>query len=280
MSKISIKEMRDMLIPDVRDQRNRLKKINLSHIIINSDLNKVNQNIFGAYQDTIEELCGILDIHYEQVHVDRKLGSIRSTINKLNSNPSVHGILYDNPFEVKSYTDQIGIGITSVKDIECLNPVTVGKFICNENSVKIPCFIASLTELLFMHNLGKVNRRILSINGSHGTKNKFISKNSSSDMFTMTTTSPSDTDFISTNFYNYDIIISMLFDTDYYIDENIIDMMSSPKIVLDYGYCSKMSRSSIDPELFYMNTAYYNIFDGLIDLYVINALHNLCKSYK
>lgn len=280
MNKISVNEMMDMLVPDLRNQRERLKGLNISHIILDDTLKPESNSVFGAYQFALEDICHGLNIRYTPVHTDRKFSSLRSTINRLNEDSSVHGILYDDPFKPNLGTDQLHIGISPIKDIECITPTSIGKYICNQNSIKTPCFLASLYELLFMHNIGRANRRMLVINNEFGAKNKFIHKNTTNDLITFTTTTPNDADYISTNIYNYDVIISTLFDTDAFIDNSIVDLQFEPKIVLDYGYCNKESKSSIDPKIFKEGTRYYNIFDGLLELYVINVLNNLCKSYK
>lgn len=91
-----------------------------------------------------------LGIRSDTVVLDEKTPQTElvALIEKLNADPSVHGILVQAPLPKQIKEDEIFSGIDYRKDVDGFHPVNVGKLLLGQNPLFKPCTPAGVHELL------------------------------------------------------------------------------------------------------------------------------------
>ena len=150
--KILATKIKEELKKEVFELRKRTKAIpSLMNLMIGSSSDS------RAYADSQKKCAEYIGIHYDLVNLPE--GSTQKdflkTIDKLNSDHGVHGILLHKPVPKHiDYAEAIN-RVNAVKDIEGLNVVNMGKLMLGEIAI-VPCTCAAVME--HIHSTG-VNLR-------------------------------------------------------------------------------------------------------------------------
>jgi len=79
---------------------------------------------------------------------DVTLTDLQATAAELNEDPSVHGIIFMQPFPNNIQREDIAELIDPRKDVDCLNPVNLGKVMANSEDAMYPSTAKAVLELI------------------------------------------------------------------------------------------------------------------------------------
>ena len=103
-----------------------------------------------VYVGRKEKACRDLEIHSE-THVlaqETSQDQLLDLLNRLNSEPRLHGILVQAPLPPQIVAAVIYSTVRPEKDVDGFNPVNVGKLMLGDSSGFLPCTPAGIRELL------------------------------------------------------------------------------------------------------------------------------------
>ncbi len=94
--------------------------------------------------------CAELGIYSEKIELPENTSQaeLLSTIDKLNCNPSINGILVQSPPPPQIDEAAVINAISHEKDVDCFHPVNVGKLLIGDEDALAPCTPAGIVELL------------------------------------------------------------------------------------------------------------------------------------
>lgn len=236
----------------------------------------------NLYAYKVKKICKEIGIKYSSIMCNDNVDTptyidVTTKIDEIN-NSHYDGILFDTPFKQNQYIRNITSRISTDKDIECFSDANYGKYLLGKPTPIIPCITASINDIIYLHGLGYEYKRVLIITDIIGD-NYGLTMTNTFNAPSVTVVKPSDADFLATHFYEYDIIISLLYDSKICITKNTITVKpTSEQLVFDYGWCSDTKDSTIMMNIFDPNkVTYYDLAGGLMDMYIYNSINNMLK---
>lgn len=236
-------------------------------------------NLF-AYK--VKKICKEVGVKYSSVMCNEDVNTptyldVTTKINEINQT-QYDGILFDTPFKQNQYIRNITSQIAQDKDIECFSELNYGKYLLGKPTPVIPCITASINDIVYLHGLGYEYKRVLIITDVDGD-NYGLTMTNTFNSPTVTVVKPTDADYLATHFHEYDIIISLLFDSKICITKDTIpNKPNIEQLVFDYGWCSDTKDSTILTNIFDIDkVTYYDLANCLMDMYIYNAINNMLK---
>ncbi|MDD2637098.1 MAG: bifunctional 5,10-methylenetetrahydrofolate dehydrogenase/5,10-methenyltetrahydrofolate cyclohydrolase, partial [Bacteroidales bacterium] len=121
-----------------------------------------------AYESSILKNCTETGIVAEVVAVDKNISmtDFINTLNKLNDDKEIHGILIFRPLPEQLDQDIINRTISPEKDIDCMNPINMGKIYEGNGSGIPPCTPEAIISLLKYYNIELSGKNVVIVNRS------------------------------------------------------------------------------------------------------------------
>jgi len=246
--------------------------------------NKMDNIIMMGYDEVLNRLCDDLDISLHQETIVSNPYDLytksKSTISEYNMKPDITGILYDCPFMYDKFENTIQSNILPSKDMECITPINMGMYVTKQQYNTLPPITSSI-ELLISEFMQPELNRIGVIQPVGKFSNKFIPINNI-DINTYILSTIKDDTFIDLDMASLNVIISGMFNSHTRINSEMMSWAGTlhAKLAIDYGWRTISGTPSINSEIFTSDTIHLTLYDGLIELYVYNAINNMIRLYK
>lgn len=121
-----------------------------------------------AYETRVLKNCAELGILSETVEVDNNINMVDflKTLNELNDNPKIHGILVFRPLPEQLDEDIVCRTINPTKDIDCMSPVNAAKIFSGDKSGIPPCTPEAVIEILKYYQYDLKGKNVAIVNRS------------------------------------------------------------------------------------------------------------------
>lgn len=232
------------------------------------------------YANCVQLICSELNIQCDTIMTEKtnvtNYAYAMSEIQKLNDT-DYDGILYDFPFKWDPSIRDITSQISPSKDIECVTPELYGRYILGLNKTFNPCIKSTINDLMVLHGFKYISNDVLIISECGEPYGLFTDTLSN-----ITLTHPLNADKALSQLSDYDVIISLLYNSKYSITKETVPFPpTSEQMILDFGWCTGTTDSTISPDIFNLDrSTYYDLSNGLMTLYIYNALTNLLIKLK
>lgn len=267
----------------------RLDKINnkfsIAHILPELESQHQSRNLIKmGYNETVGNICDELGINVYQEFIKSSpyelYRDVKNVIEKYNNIPNINGIMYDCPFIHDNFENTIQVLITERKDIECITPINIGRYMTRQQYETLPPITTSISMLMSKYTPPSM-KRIGIIQSANKFNCKFI-PNTNIDNDTYIISTIKDDTFIDLDISSLDVIISCLYNGYKQIDKETMSWAGdiNASLVIDYGWRSVSFVPSIDNKIFRESTVHLTLYDGLIELYVYNAIKNMIRLYE
>jgi len=146
-------------------QRNFSKKTNvcpkLSVLILGEDP----ASLF--YVRMIEKTCEKVGFQFEKysLSAETKENELLELIKKLNNDEKIHGIIVQTPLPAQINQNNIQRALSPAKDVDCFNPVNMGKLAMG-NPVFLPCTPNAVFEILQRENIKVEGKHVVIVGRS------------------------------------------------------------------------------------------------------------------
>jgi methylenetetrahydrofolate dehydrogenase (NADP+)/methenyltetrahydrofolate cyclohydrolase len=121
-----------------------------------------------AYESSILKYCTETGIETEVIAVDKNISmtDLISTLNRLNEDKEIHGILIFRPLPEHLDQDIINRTIRPDKDIDCMNPINGEKIYSGSEDGFPPCTPEAVITLLKHHDIELSGKNVVIVNRS------------------------------------------------------------------------------------------------------------------
>jgi len=101
------------------------------------------------YSKSVIKKAKAIGIRAELCKLDKNSSEnqVLEKLQQFNNNPEIHGILIQMPLPEQISSDNLIVNIDPKKDVDCLNPINVGKLLLGKATF-IPCTPAAILELI------------------------------------------------------------------------------------------------------------------------------------
>lgn len=188
------------------------------------------------------------------------------------------GLLLDFPFKYDPCMDYVTTRINPDRDMECITPNVYGKYIRSRNNFVRPGVVSVISDLLTLHGYSYRFNNILVLSefgDIYGLLQAFPKS-------CITVAHPMHADMVLSQLSDYDIIISLMYDSKICITKETVQFQpTNEQIILDFGWTSELKGSTIMPDIFDKEkSVYYDLSNGLMDLYIYAVLINLFNKFR
>ena len=280
-----MKELLNRISNDIRKDLSKIdNKLSIVRIIPVLENNAVDTLIHIGYSQTLYKICEDLGINVYEEYINSSpynlYNDAREYITKYNIRTDVTGIMYDSPFINDKFENTINTLIYTNKDIECLTPINIGKYLTKQQYETIPPLQSSVDMLI--HEYIKCDLLRIGIIHSISNFNNVFNPVSNVDNNTYIISTVKDDTFIDLDMASLDVIISCMYDTYRRIDDTTMCWSDNihAKLVIDYGWRTTSCVPSIDNNIFNDYTTHLTLYNGLMDLYIYNVIKNMIRLYK
>ncbi|MEA2013498.1 MAG: bifunctional methylenetetrahydrofolate dehydrogenase/methenyltetrahydrofolate cyclohydrolase FolD [Verrucomicrobiota bacterium] len=113
--------------------------------------------------------CEDLGIYSRQIHLEKDIPQeqLLQTINKLNKDPKIHGILVQMPLPKHLNERNVIENILPEKDVDCFHPQNVGKILIGDQDGFFPCTPNGIVELLKRYEIKTSGKNVVIIGRSN-----------------------------------------------------------------------------------------------------------------
>jgi methylenetetrahydrofolate dehydrogenase (NADP+)/methenyltetrahydrofolate cyclohydrolase len=121
-----------------------------------------------AYESRILKNCMELGIEAEVTLVDNNINMVNflKTLQRLNDDPEIHGILVFRPLPAQLDMDTVSRSIRPEKDVDCMSPVNAEKIFIGDPSGIPPCTPEAVIEILKYYGYELAGKNVAVINRS------------------------------------------------------------------------------------------------------------------
>lgn len=121
-----------------------------------------------AYETGILKNCAKTGIKAEVIVVNNNVSTVDflKTLNKINENKEIHGILVLRPLPEQLDHDTVNRAISLEKDIDCMNPLNMEKVFAGNKSVMPPCTAEAVIALLKHYEIDLPGKKVVIVNRS------------------------------------------------------------------------------------------------------------------
>jgi len=104
----------------------------------------------ATYVSMKDKMCARLGMRSERVNLpaSTRESELLASINRLNLQPDIHGILVQSPLPPQISEERIFAAISPAKDVDGFHPLNVGKLAIGDPTGFVPCTPAGVHELL------------------------------------------------------------------------------------------------------------------------------------
>lgn len=88
-------------------------------------------------------------------------------VRELNNDPSIHGIIVQQPLPKHINTEMITLAIDPAKDVDGFHPTNMGKVLIGDSSGFVPCTPAGIIQLLKAYDISTSGQRVVVIGRSN-----------------------------------------------------------------------------------------------------------------
>jgi len=121
-----------------------------------------------VYVGQKEKACNKLGIYSERTDLpaDASEADLLELVKKLNDNPKIHGILVQLPLPKHIDAERVIYAIDPDKDVDCFNPVNVGKLMIGTGRL-LPCTPHGIMELLKRSDITTEGKHVVVVGRSN-----------------------------------------------------------------------------------------------------------------
>lgn len=136
-------ELRAELASELEELRGQGAQPGIATLMVGDDFGA------GMYRGAVEKFCGEMGLGYrsEALPADTDQGAVVATVERLNNDPSVSGILPLRPFPPQVSDSAVINSIRYDKDVDCFHPFNMGRLTLGEPTFP-PATPAACMELL------------------------------------------------------------------------------------------------------------------------------------
>ena len=122
-----------------------------------------------VYVNTKVRKCAELGIYSEKIVLPKETtqAELLAVIDKLNRNPTIHGILVQSPPPPQIDEEQIILSIDPRKDVDCFHPFNAGKMLQGDMTGFLPCTPWGVMKLLEYYKIALSGKRAVVLGRSN-----------------------------------------------------------------------------------------------------------------
>ncbi|MEO0447246.1 MAG: bifunctional 5,10-methylenetetrahydrofolate dehydrogenase/5,10-methenyltetrahydrofolate cyclohydrolase, partial [Verrucomicrobiota bacterium] len=121
-----------------------------------------------AYVGAKDRKCAELGFHSQKIEMPGSVSQekLMETIQVLNGDPSIHGILVQMPLPEHIDTDEVIQSIAPEKDVDGLHPMNLGKLVMEDPSGFAPCTPLGCQKMLLHYGIPTEGQRVVVVGRS------------------------------------------------------------------------------------------------------------------